>query len=85
MPNITVYTKDYCPYCKRAKARLEAEGLVYEEINVTEDALAFEDLKKRSGLLTVPQVFVGDVLIGGSDDLEAKIEEVKALASGKGV
>ena len=81
MQQITLYTKDYCPYCKRAKARLEAEGLAYEEIDITEDETAFEELKLRSGLLTVPQIFVGDVLIGGSDDLEAKIEEVKKLAS----
>ena len=81
MQTITLYTKDDCPYCKRAKARLEAEGLAYKEIDITEDKEAFEALKKRSGLLTVPQVFVGEILIGGSDDLEERIEEVKALAS----
>lgn len=82
MAKITVYTKDYCPYCTKAKSRLEVEGLEYEEIDITTDPAAFEELKKRSGLMTVPQVFVGDTLIGGSDDLEAKIEEVKALVGG---
>lgn len=70
MKAIKIYTKDYCPYCVRAKNLLKGKGLEFEEINVEDEAL-FEELKKRTGLRTVPQIFVGDQLIGGFTDLKA--------------
>lgn len=79
MKTITIYTKDYCPYCTRAKTLLESEGLPYQEVDITNDPESFESLKKRSELMTVPQIFVDDILIGGSDDLARKIEEVKEM------
>ena len=71
MKNVTIYTKDYCPYCKRAKALLDRKGVAYTDIDVTYDAELQEEMIRRSGRRTVPQVFIGDVHVGGNDDLVA--------------
>lgn len=77
MKKITIYTTSVCPYCVRAKALLDSKGLKYEEINV-EDAKAREKMLERSGgMRTVPQIFIGDVHVGGSDDLHALEKEGK--------
>lgn len=77
MKKITIYTTNVCPYCVRAKALLDSKGLKYEEINV-EDAKAREKMLERSGgMRTVPQIFIGDVHVGGSDDLHALEKEGK--------
>ncbi|MBV8940013.1 MAG: glutaredoxin 3 [Alphaproteobacteria bacterium] len=69
---ITIYTKDYCPYCARAKALLTRKGAAFEEIDITQDiALQEEMIKKSGGRRTVPQIFIGDRHIGGCDDLYA--------------
>lgn len=69
--NIVIYTKNYCPYCKRAVAFLERNNLEFEEIDVTFDESIFEPVKAKSGSTTVPQLFVDDVFIGGYDDMVA--------------
>lgn len=66
---IEIYTKSYCPYCHRAKALLDAKGLEYEEIEVSRNPALENEAQQRSGRFTVPQVFIDDQLIGGSDDL----------------
>ena len=71
MTNVTIYTKDYCPYCKRAKALLDRKGIAYHEIDVTYDEALQEEMMTRSQRRTVPQIFVGERHIGGSDDLQA--------------
>lgn len=73
MTNITVYHKDYCPYCKAAKKLLAAQGLSFDEIEVTNNPAEFANMAKRSGRRTVPQIFVGDIHIGGFDDLQAQV------------
>jgi glutaredoxin 3 len=79
MPKIQIYTKDYCPYCTKAKATLKREGWEFEEIDITKDPAAFDELKAKSNHMTVPQIFVDENFIGGSDDLDAKIEEVRTM------
>lgn len=68
---ITLYTKGYCPYCKRAKALLTqlniTEWTEYD-LEVAPERLA-EMLTRSNGRRTVPQVFIGEQDIGGSDDL----------------
>ena len=71
MTNVTIYTKDYCPYCKRAKALLDRKGTAYTEIDVTHDESLQAEMMVRSQRRTVPQIFVGNLHIGGSDDLIA--------------
>lgn len=71
MPNILIYTKDYCGYCARAKAMLTAKGAVFTEIDVTHDAGLQAEMIERSGRRTVPQIFIDGRPVGGSDDLAA--------------
>jgi len=70
---IEIYTKPYCPFCHRAKALLDAKGLAYEEIDVSRNRALEQEMQERSDRDTVPQVFIDNHHIGGSDDLaEAK-------------
>lgn len=72
MPEIIVYSKSYCPYCQAAKALLTRKGAVFTEIDVTTDPEGQRAMaKKANGRSTVPQIFIGDRHIGGSDDLHA--------------
>ncbi|MFT0891093.1 glutaredoxin 3 [Pseudochelatococcus sp. G4_1912] len=72
MPNITIYTKSYCPYCKKAKALLSSKGAVFVEIDITDDpAQRAAMIERANGRTTVPQIFFGDRHIGGFDDMNA--------------
>jgi len=64
-----IYTTQTCPWCHRAKAVLDQRGIEYREIDVTQDRALQQELVKRSGRQTVPQVFFDDEHIGGFDDL----------------
>jgi glutaredoxin 3 len=69
MGNITVYTTEPCGYCKQAKALLEKRGLSYDEINLAKDADGRAELAERTGMMTFPQVIIGDQLVGGFTEL----------------
>jgi GrxC family glutaredoxin len=71
MPKIQIYTKSYCPYCDRAKALFQRKGANYEEISVENNESLYAELKKKTGMMTVPQIFINDELIGGYTDLAA--------------
>lgn len=72
MAKVTIYTKDYCPYCVRAKQLLERLGQKYEEIDIGDHPeLVNEVIAKSGGRRSVPQIFIGERHIGGSDDLYA--------------
>ncbi|NBX04257.1 MAG: glutaredoxin 3 [Alphaproteobacteria bacterium] len=85
MPEVIVYTKDYCPYCTKAKALLTRKGAAFREIDITHDeALQKEMVEKSGGRRTVPQIFIGGQSIGGCDDMYALNAEGKldALLAG---
>ena len=70
MANIVIYTKDYCPYCKKAKTLLDIKKAKYTEIDVTNDAALQDEAKQKSGGgSSVPQIFINDKHIGGCDDM----------------
>ena len=71
MPKVTVYTKQGCPYCLRAKRLLERKGVAFEEISVEgrDDLRVW--LAEATGQKTVPQVFVGELSLGGFSDVDA--------------
>lgn len=72
MAEVLVYSKDYCPYCVKAKNLLKKKGAAFTEINVTQsEAKLQEMLSKSGGRKTVPQIFVGSTHVGGCDDLYA--------------
>ncbi len=69
MADIEIYTKDWCPYCAKAKALLKSKGLSYKEIDVTTDHDLQQEMIERSGRRTVPQIFIDGESMGGYDDL----------------
>jgi glutaredoxin len=72
---LTVYTKDNCPFCDRAKALLENKGVQYNAINVGQQPDARQFLVDQ-GLRSVPQIFNGDALLeGGYQGLASKPSE----------
>lgn len=68
-PKVVMYAAGWCPYCARARKLLAGKGVAFEEIDV--DATGREEMIRRSGRSTVPQIFIGDTHVGGSDDLHA--------------
>ena len=77
MKSVKIYTTPYCPYCVRAKRLLERKGVPYEEIDVANDDEARVALAERTGRRTVPQIFIGEEHVGGSDDLHSLEQEGK--------
>jgi glutaredoxin 3 len=72
MAEITVYTTEPCSFCVRVKQLLAQRGLVYEEINLSKDPVGRAELVERTGMLSFPQVVIGDEVIGGfRETLEA--------------
>jgi thioredoxin reductase (NADPH) len=69
VPDVIIYTKESCPYCVSAKRLLDSKGVPYREICVTGHKDSEEEMKRRSGRLTVPQIFIDGAGIGGSDEL----------------
>lgn len=70
MANVVVYSKDYCPYCQRAKMLLQTLGQKFEEIDLIENPDRRDEMiAKAGGKSTVPQIFIDDKHIGGCDDL----------------
>ena len=69
MSKVIIYSKDFCPFCVRAKNLLNQKGISFEEIMVDKDPKLFSELKEKSGMLTVPQIFIDDKLIGGFTEL----------------
>ena len=71
MPEITVYTTPFCPYCVRVKRLLENKGVLFTDIGVMGNPELRREMEARSGAYTVPQVFIDGEPIGGSDELDA--------------
>ena len=66
-----MYSKSWCPYCQRARALLQAKGMQFEEIDIEEQPEKRAEMITRSGRSTVPQIFIDERHVGGSDDLYA--------------
>ena len=72
MAQITVYTTDPCSFCARVKQVLTQRGVAYEEINLSKDPQGRAELVERTGMLSFPQVVIGDEVLGGfRETLEA--------------
>ncbi|KZN28699.1 glutaredoxin 3 [Pseudoalteromonas luteoviolacea] len=79
--DVTIYTKDYCPFCHRAKALLDSKGVTYTEYDIgMKPELRDEMIEKANGSYTVPQIFINGQHIGGCDDMMA-LEAQGKLAS----
>lgn len=70
MPRIVIYSTLMCPYCHAAKQLLKQKGADFEEIDVTFNSDKRAEMREKAGgRNTVPQIFIGDTHVGGSDDL----------------
>ena len=84
-PKVVIYGDRSCGYCAAARMLLKKNGVTYENIIVSDDADALEEMQRRSGRRTVPQIFIGDRHVGGFDDLYgiAKSGELDRLLAGE--
>lgn len=71
MNKVTIYSSDFCPYCQRAKALLQARGAQFEEIRVDGQPDVRARMTEITGRTSVPQIFIGERHVGGCDDLHA--------------
>jgi glutaredoxin 3 len=78
MPEILIYTTKICPYCIMAKRLLDKKGAAYIEINVDTQAGLREEMMLKTKRRTVPQIYIGELHVGGFDDLYA-LEQQKRL------
>lgn len=70
MKPVEIYTTRTCPYCMMAKRLLTRKGAAFTEIDVgSSPALRATMTQRAAGRRTVPQIFIGGVHVGGSDDL----------------
>ena len=78
---ITLYESRLCGYCRAAKTLLDKKGWPYESLVVDGNPELFEQMEKRSGRNTVPQIYFGEHHIGGFDDLAEldSMDELEAL------
>lgn len=71
-PTIDIYTKFACPFCVRAKHLLDKKGAAYNEYDITLGGEKRDEMIGRAPQArTVPQIFIGDTHVGGSDELAA--------------
>lgn len=77
---ITVYTKDYCPYCVKAKLLLNSLGKEFQEIDITNTPDVMMELVQKSGMRTVPQIYVDDKCLGGYSDIQALHDKGELLS-----
>ena len=74
MREITVYTTDACSFCSRVKGLLESHGVEFSEVNLSKDPTGRTELALRTGMMSFPQVLIGDELLGGFAELHAAAE-----------
>ncbi len=76
MAKVEIYTWSACPYCRKAKALLDAKGVDYQEYNLDGDEPGRDKMALRAhGRRSVPQIFIDDRHIGGCDDIHALEEK----------
>jgi len=72
MAKIRMYSTAVCPYCQRAEMLLKSKGVSeIEKIRVDLDSARREEMMQKTGRRTVPQIYIGEVHVGGFDDLAA--------------
>jgi glutaredoxin 3 len=68
---VVMYATAWCPYCARARELLESKKVDFQVIDIDRDPALRQEMMARSNHHTVPQIFIGDVHVGGCDDLHA--------------
>jgi glutaredoxin 3 len=83
MSDITVYTTEPCSFCRRVKDLLDARGLPFAEVNLSKDPAGRLELVQKTGMMSFPQVVVGEEVLGGfrevvEADQSGRLEELLA-------
>ena len=83
-PQIRMYCSGFCPYCTRANQLLESKGVEFEQIEVNSAEIR-QEMEQASKQTSVPQIFVGDLHLGGCDDIYAleRAGKLDAILSGE--
>jgi len=71
MKPVVMYSTAYCPFCVRAKQLLKSKGVDFQDIAVDHDYQLRQEMMRKSGQRTVPQIWIGDHHVGGCDELFA--------------
>jgi glutaredoxin 3 len=75
MSKITIYTTEPCSFCTRVKGMLKAQGVEFAEVNLSKDPAGRVELAHKTGMMSFPQVLVGNRLLGGFAELQAAAED----------
>jgi glutaredoxin 3 len=87
MPPVEIYTTRFCPHCHAAKALLKRKGVTCTEVNLSSDhGRRDEMIQRANGRMTVPQIFIGPLHVGGYDELYAleRAGKLDTLLAGQG-
>ncbi len=81
---ITLYSNASCAYCGAARMLLTKKAVDFEDIGITDNPLKRQEMQEKSGARSVPQIFIGDTLVGGFEELCAldKSGELDKLLAG---
>lgn len=71
MSDVTVYTTERCGFCTRVKMLLKAREIDFEEVNLAGNPEGFVELAQKTGMMTLPQVMVGGIFVGGYQETAA--------------
>lgn len=84
-PVVTIYSTAQCPYCVMAKNFLKSKGRDWTEIRIDTDPSEREKMVARTRRTSVPQIFIGDLHVGGYDDMMAlhRAGKLEALLDGQ--
>jgi glutaredoxin 3 len=74
MRKVTIYDTELCTTCWSVQSLLDKREIPYEHVIVTEDSDEHLELAQRTGMQTLPQVFVGSVLLGGYEETAVAAE-----------
>jgi glutaredoxin 3 len=78
VPEVVMYSTRVCPYCIRAERLLNSKQITPKKIMIDHNTMKMQEMIKKTGRRTVPQIFIGDIHVGGYDDL-ATLEEAGKL------
>jgi glutaredoxin 3 len=70
MSKVTVYTTDPCSFCVRVKALLKSRDVEFDEVNLSKDPAGRVELAQRTGMMSFPQVLVGERVVGGYSEVQ---------------
>ena len=71
-PKVKVYSTQTCPFCDKAKDFLRYHGIKFEDIDISKDPKAAQEMIKKSGQMGVPVIEIGKEVIPGFDEAAIK-------------